>query len=97
MSQDVSPGLLANGAVQISEPIWFGVIRGLYAVGGPRENRVGHTPFVRGSGDAFPKVYVGVSRRNPCSALPGCFLTVQSAGIQAPMLVIFILIFVRPL
>ena len=43
MSQDASPGLLANGAVQISEQIWFGVqvVRGLYAIGGLRENRVG--------------------------------------------------------
>jgi hypothetical protein len=73
MSQDASPGLLANGAVQISEPIWFGVIHGLYAVGGLRENPVGHTPFVRGSGDVFPKVYAGVSRRNPCSALQDAF------------------------
>jgi hypothetical protein len=43
MSQDASPAVLANGAVQISEQIWFGVkiIRGLYAIGGLRENRVG--------------------------------------------------------
>jgi hypothetical protein len=55
------------------------------------------TPFVRVSGDPFPKVYAGVSRRVPCQCSPGCFLTVQSAGIQAPMLVVFTLIFVRPL
>jgi hypothetical protein len=42
MSQDASPGLLANAAVQISERIWVGaqIIRGLNAIGGLRENRV---------------------------------------------------------
>ena len=37
------PGLCSARAVQISEQIWFGVriIRGLYAIGGLRENRVG--------------------------------------------------------
>jgi hypothetical protein len=40
---EIRPGLLSVKAVQISEQIWFGVqiIRGLYAIGGLRENRVG--------------------------------------------------------
>jgi hypothetical protein len=78
--------------------MWYPLKPGIGLSGIPHHSTTPlSTLFVRSSGDAFPKVYAGVSRRIPCSCSPGCFLTVQSAGIQAPMLVVFNLIFVRPL